>query len=108
MPHHRREGFYVHAVFQRRGHEGMPEIVEPDFGALGPFQDPAQQLPDCRRVPRRVLFFGRRETFSRNPRPPGTVSVAPSRRETGQWYGRRRGSLAGTLSAFPVPRTPVC
>ena len=50
VPHHRREGLHVHAVLQRRGHEGVPEIMEPDLGALGPFQNPAQQLPDCRRI----------------------------------------------------------
>ena len=50
MSHHRREGFHVHTVLQRRGHEGVPEIMEPDLGALGPFQNPAQQLPDCRRA----------------------------------------------------------
>ena len=61
MPHHRREGLDIHAVFQRRGHEGVPEIVEADFGALGPFQDPAQQLPDCRWVPGCILLFGGRK-----------------------------------------------
>ena len=61
VPHHRREGLHVHTVLQRRGHKGVPEIVEPGFWALGPFQDPAQQLPDCRRVPRSVLLFGGRK-----------------------------------------------
>ncbi len=26
VPHHRREGLHVHAVLQRRGHEGMPQM----------------------------------------------------------------------------------
>ena len=40
------ESLDVHSVFQRRGCEGVPEIVKPDVLAVGPFQYGGQTLSD--------------------------------------------------------------
>ena len=40
------EGFDVHAVFQRCGCEGMPQIVKSDVFAVSPFQYGGQPLAD--------------------------------------------------------------
>ena len=40
------EGLDVHAVFQRCGCEGVPQIVKPDVLAVGPFQYDGQPLAD--------------------------------------------------------------
>ena len=40
------EGLDVHAMFQRCGGKGVPEIVKSDVLAVSPFQDGGQPLAD--------------------------------------------------------------
>ena len=39
--------FYVHAVLERHGREGMTEIVESDAGQPCPFQHPLEHMQDA-------------------------------------------------------------
>ena len=65
----------VHAVFQRVGGEGMPQVVKADVLAVRPIQNLGQLLPDGGRV--------------RGGSPPF------SERGTSTWNGCSADSLAG-------------
>ena len=50
------EGFYIHAVLQRGGSEGMTQVVEADVFTFCPFQNRRQSLSHCRWVHGGVLL----------------------------------------------------
>ena len=56
-----RQGFYVHAVLQGRGGEGMAEIVEAHGPAVGVLQDALELLADRIRGARRSFVLRRRK-----------------------------------------------
>ena len=44
---HTADGFDVHAVLERHGREGMPEVVESDAWQPRPFQHPLEHVQDA-------------------------------------------------------------
>ena len=44
---HRGHRFYIHAVLQRHGCEGVAQVVESDAGQSRPFQHPLEHVQDA-------------------------------------------------------------
>ena len=91
----------VHAVFQRVGGEGMPQVVKADVLAVRPIQNLGQLLPDGGRVQWGVLLFRRRE------HPPGTdaLPVVSQDTQNGGWQDdapTRALCLRGGDHQFPA------